>query len=84
MARDDAGLDSHCNSLIVVLDDAPLERHRGHPAYEALRRTGIPLDVLVSTGFLFRGSPSAKGFAFGRRLAEWQLLHSIANDRAVC
>jgi len=46
-ARGDDGPDSDYDLLIVVPDDAPLERERSRLAYQVLRGTGTPADVLV-------------------------------------
>lgn len=48
-ARGDAGADSDYDLLVVVADDAPLERKRSRLAYVALRGTGTAADVLVCT-----------------------------------
>ncbi len=46
-ARNEAGPDSDYDLMVVVPDDAPLERRRSRRAYEALRGTGTAVDVLV-------------------------------------
>jgi predicted nucleotidyltransferase len=48
-ARNEAGLDSDYDLMVVVPDDASPERRRSRRAYEALRGTGTAADVLVST-----------------------------------
>src|SRR2546426_7227254 len=52
-ARGDAGFDSDYDLLVVVPDDAPLERRRSRLAYQALRGTGVAADVLVWTRSAF-------------------------------
>ena len=52
-ARDDAGPDSDYDLMIVVPDDAPLERRRSRLAYQALRGTRTAADVLVWTRAAF-------------------------------
>lgn len=53
MARDEAGPDSDYDILIIVPDNAPLERRRSRLAYEQLWGTGIAADVLVWTSGYF-------------------------------
>ena len=48
-ARNEAGPDSDYDLMVVVPDDASLERRHSRLAYEALRGTGTAADVLVST-----------------------------------
>jgi predicted nucleotidyltransferase len=48
-ARDEAGLDSDYDLMIVVPDEAPLERRRSRLAYQALRGTRAAADILVWT-----------------------------------
>jgi len=48
-ARGDVGPDSDYDLLVIVPDDAPLERRRSRLAYEALRGTGLAVDVIVWT-----------------------------------
>ena len=52
-ARSDAGPDSDYDLMIVVPDDAPLERRRSRLAYQALRGTRTAADVLVWTRAAF-------------------------------
>jgi predicted nucleotidyltransferase len=49
MARGDGQADSDYDLMVVVPDDTPLERRRVRLAYQALRGTGIAVDVLVWT-----------------------------------
>ncbi len=53
MARGDAGPDSDYDLLVIVPDDAPLERRRSRLAYERLWGTGAAADVLVWTKSYF-------------------------------
>jgi len=46
-ARGDDGPDSDYDLLIIVPDDAPPEHGRSRLAYQVLRGTGTPADVLV-------------------------------------
>ena len=47
--RDDAGVDSDYDLMVIVSDDSEGERRRIRRAYEALRGTGTAADVLVWT-----------------------------------
>ena len=46
-ARGDAGPDSDFDLLVIVPDDAAPERRRSRLAYQALRGTGVAVDVVV-------------------------------------
>lgn len=46
-ARDQAGPDSDYDLMVIVPDEAPLERRRSRLAYQALRGTATAADVLV-------------------------------------
>ena len=46
-ARGDAGPDSDYDLLLIVRDDAPLEKCRSRLAYQVLRGTGVAVDVIV-------------------------------------
>jgi predicted nucleotidyltransferase len=48
-ARGEAGPDSDFDLLVVVPDDASPQRRRSRLAYEALRGTGVAVDVIVWT-----------------------------------
>jgi predicted nucleotidyltransferase len=52
-ARGNAGPDSDYDLLIVVPDDALPERRRSRLGYEALRGTGLAVDVVVRTRSAF-------------------------------
>lgn len=58
-ARGDASADSDYDVLVVVPDDASLERRRSRLGYEVLRGTGMAVDVLVLYDALFRGQADA-------------------------
>jgi len=55
-ARDETKADSDYDLLVVVTDDAPAHRRRSRLGYEALRGTGVAVDVVVQTceGFVAR------------------------------
>ena len=76
MARGDAGPDSDYDLLVVVPDDAPLERRRSRLAYEALRGTGTAADVLVCTRSYLEDRRSLKASLPGTVLREGRLLHA--------
>ena len=48
-ARGDADADSDYDLMVIVADDAPVERRRSRLAYDVLWGTGTAADVLVST-----------------------------------
>ena len=48
-ARGEAGADSDYDLLLVVPDDAPLERRQSRLAYKVLRGTGTAADVIIWT-----------------------------------
>ena len=48
-ARGDAGPNSDFDLLVIVPDDAAPERRRSRLAYQALRGTGVAVDVVVWT-----------------------------------
>ncbi len=76
VARGDAGPDSDYDLLAVMPDDAPLERRRGRPAYEALRGTGTAADVLVCTRSYLEDRRTLKASLPGTVLREGRLLHA--------
>jgi len=49
VARGEAGADSDFDIMVVVSDYAPEEKQRSRLAYQALRGTGIAVDILVWT-----------------------------------
>jgi hypothetical protein len=54
-ARNEAGMDSDYDLMVIVPDDMPPERRRNRRAYEALCGTGVAADVLVWTRERFAG-----------------------------
>lgn len=74
-ARGEAGPDSDYDVLIVVADDAPRERRRSRPAYEALRGTGAAVDALVCTHGWFEARRHLRASLPGTVLREGRLLH---------
>jgi predicted nucleotidyltransferase len=75
VARGDAGPDSDYDLLVVVPDDAPPERQRSRLAYEVLRGTGTPADVLVCTCSYFEQRRLLKASLPGTVLREGRALH---------
>jgi predicted nucleotidyltransferase len=75
VARGDAGPDSDYDLLVVVPDDAPLERRRSRLAYEVLRGTGTAADVLVCTRSYFEQRRLLKASLPGTVLREGVTLH---------
>jgi len=75
VARGDAGPDSDYDLLVVVPDDAPLERRRSRLAYETLRGTGAAADVLVCTSSYFEQRRLLKASLPGTVLREGRILH---------
>lgn len=77
MARGDADPDSDYDLLVVVPDDAPLERRRSRLAYEALHGTGTAADVFVCTRSYFEDRRLLKASLPGTVLREGRLLHGL-------
>lgn len=75
-ARGEAGPDSDYDLLVVVPDDAPLERQDSDLAYQALRGTGIAADVLVCSHTYFEARRHLKASLPGTILREGRLLHA--------
>lgn len=73
-ARGDAGPDSDYDLLLVVPDDAPVERQRSRLAYEVLRGTGVAADVLVTTRSYFERRRHLKASLPATVLREGRLL----------
>jgi len=48
-AREEAGPDSDFDLMVLVSDQAPPEKRRSRLAYQVLRGTGFPADILVWT-----------------------------------
>jgi len=75
-ARGDGGPDSDLDLLVIVPDDAPLERQSSRLAYTALRGTGIAADVLVCTRRYFEERLHLKASLPATVLREGKLLHA--------
>lgn len=75
VARGDADADSDYDLLVVVPDDAALERRQSRLAYEALRGTPTDVDVLVRTRSYFEDRRLLKASLPGTVLREGRLLH---------
>lgn len=76
VARGDANVDSDYDLLVVVPDDASVERRRSRLAYEVLRGTGVAVDVLVCTKSYFEARRGLKASLPGTVLREGRLLHA--------
>lgn len=75
-ARGDAGPDSDYDLMVVVPDEAPLERRRSRRAYVALRGLGIAKDVLVYTVGCFDRQLHLKASLPSTILREGKLLYA--------
>lgn len=75
-ARGEAGPSSDYDLLVVVPDDAPVERRRSRLAYEALRGTGVAVDVVVCTRSYFEARRRLQASLPGTTLREGRLLHA--------
>ncbi len=77
-ARGDAGPDSDYDLLLVVPDDAPLERRRSRLAYETLWHLGArgAVDALVCTRSYFDARRHLKASLPGTVLREGRLLYA--------
>ena len=76
IARGDAGPDSDYDLLLVVPDEAALERRSSRLAYKVLRGTGTAVDVLVSTRSRFDARARVKASLPATVLREGRLLHA--------
>lgn len=76
MARGDAGPDSDYDLLVIVPDDAPLERRRSRLAYERLWGTGTAADVLVWTKSYFESRLHLKASLSATIAEEGRLLYA--------
>ena len=76
IARGDAGPDSDYDLLVVVPDEAALERRSSRLAYKVLRGTGTAVDVLVSTRSRFDARARVKASLPATVLREGRLLHA--------
>ena len=76
MARDEAGPDSDYDILIIVPDNAPLERRRSRLAYEQLWGTGTAADVLVWTSGYFESRVHLNSSLAATVIREGKLLYA--------
>ena len=75
-ARETTTLDSDYDLLIVVPDDAPAERRKSRLGYEALRGTGIAVDVLVWPWHEFEARLTLRASLPATVVAEGKLLYA--------
>lgn len=75
-ARDDSGPDSDYDILVIVPDDAPLERRRSRLAYEKLWGTGTAADVLVWTSGYFESRVHLNSSLAASVIREGKLLYA--------
>ncbi len=75
-ARGDAGPDSDYDLLVVIPDDAPLDRRQSRLAYEVLWGTAAAADVLVCTRSYFEARQHLKASLPGTILREGKLLYA--------
>jgi len=76
VARGDAGPDSDYDVLLVVPDDAAAEHRGSRLACEALRGTGIAVDVVVCTHRYFEERRHLRASLPATVLREGKLLHA--------
>jgi predicted nucleotidyltransferase len=76
IARGDAGPDSDYDLLVIVPDDAPLERKRSRLAYERLWGTGAAADVLVWTKSYFESRLHLKASLSATIAEEGKILYA--------
>ena len=75
-ARGERGPDSDYDLLVVVPDDAPVERRDGGLAYRALWGVGTAVDAVVCTSGWFHARTHLKASLPGTVLREGKLLHA--------
>ena len=75
MARGETGPDSDYDLLVIVPDDAPPERRRSRLAYEALRGTGVAVDVIVWPRSYYEGRRKVPASLSALVEREGRLLH---------
>jgi predicted nucleotidyltransferase len=75
-ARNEAGPDSDIDLVVIVPDDADLERQRSRLGYEALRGTGTAVDVIVWTESYFEDRQSVAVSLQAEVVREGRLLFS--------
>ncbi|MBN2027963.1 MAG: nucleotidyltransferase domain-containing protein [Actinobacteria bacterium] len=76
IARGDAGPDSDYDLLVIVPDNAPLERRRSRLAYERLWGTGAAADVLVWTKNYFESRLHLKASLSATIAEEGKILYA--------
>jgi predicted nucleotidyltransferase len=74
-ARGQPGPDSDYDLMVIVPDDAPLERQRSRLAYRALRGTGAAADVLVWTREAFESRLHLRASLPAAIVSEGRLLY---------
>ena len=75
-ARGDAGADSEYDLMVIVPDDAPVERRRSRLAYEVLWGAGAAADVLVWTVTEFESRRHVVASLPATVMREGRLLHA--------
>jgi hypothetical protein len=75
-ARGDAGADSDYDLMVIVPDDAPVERRRSRLAYEVLWGSGAAADVLVWTVTEFQSRLHVVASLPATVMREGRLLHA--------
>ncbi len=75
-ARGDAGPDSDYDLLVVVPDDAPLQRRGGRLAYEVLWGVGVAADVVAWSRSAFDRRSRVPSSLPATVLREGKLLHA--------
>jgi predicted nucleotidyltransferase len=76
LARGETGPDSDYDLLVVVPDDASLERRDGGLAYRALWGVGTAVDAVVCTSGWFHARTHLKASLPGTVVREGRLLHA--------
>jgi predicted nucleotidyltransferase len=75
-ARGDTGPDSDYDLLLLVSDDAPMEKKRSRLAYEVLWGVGAAADVLVWTRSRFESRLHLKASLLVTVVREGRVLHA--------
>jgi len=75
-ARGEGGPNSDFDLLVVVPDDAPVDRRGSRLAYRVLRGTGVAVDVLVWTRGYFESRRHLKASLSATVAAEGRLLYA--------
>jgi predicted nucleotidyltransferase len=75
-ARGESGLDSDFDLMILVSDRSPADKKRSRLAYQALRGTGFPADILVWTTRAFDERLHLKASLPSTILQEGKLLYA--------